>query len=93
MTKFKIGDRVRVTDKRRGCGNESDAVNAPNHYTSVVPGIECIDVAKHFPFAEGNIIKYTWRARHKGSYVENMRKVIKNAEFAIAKYEEEESGA
>jgi hypothetical protein len=68
-----------------------DLINHPDHYTQVVPGVECIDVVKHFPFAEGNAIKYIWRAGVKDSatYVQDLRKAIKNLEFAIAKHEEE----
>jgi len=31
-----------------------------------VPGVECIDVTRHFSFCRGNIIKYVWRAGEKG---------------------------
>jgi len=48
-----------------------DEVNHPQHYTS--GGIECIQAieAALTPeemkgFLKGNIIKYTWRERHKG---------------------------
>lgn len=68
---------------------DSDPVKHPSHYTDVVPGIECIDVVKHFPFSEGNAIKYIWRSRNKGSYVENIDKAIQNLEFAKAKWIEE----
>lgn len=44
---------------------DNDPVNHPNHYTSVVPGIECIDVTQFFNFCRGNAIKYIWRAGHK----------------------------
>jgi hypothetical protein len=138
--RFKIGDRVRVTDKRRtwknGCAFtkvlegeitrvpgdnqgyyrfggdtvnwwesslelaastpetpfESDPVKHPSHYTDVVPGIECIDVVKHFAFAEGNAIKYIWRAgvKDKATRKQDLQKAIKNLEFAIAKIEDEE---
>lgn len=52
----------------------SDPVNHPPHYTSVVPGIECIDVTEHFPFLRGNAIKYLWRAGAKGDPIEELRK-------------------
>lgn len=42
-----------------------DSVKHPSHYTSVVPGIECIEVAQWFNFSRGNAIKYLWRAGHK----------------------------
>lgn len=55
-----------------------DEVNHPKHYTS--GGIECIQAieAALTPeemkgFLKGNIIKYTWRERHKGG-VESLAK-------------------
>lgn len=49
----------------------NDEVNNPKHYTS--GSIECIDAIKaalspeEFDgFLKGNILKYTWRERHKG---------------------------
>lgn len=66
---------------------EHDAVNHPNHYTDAVPGIECIDVVKHFNFCRGNAIKYIWRAGAKGDAVEDLRKAIKNLEFEIERLE------
>lgn len=70
---------------------KQDVVNSPNHYTSVVPGIECIDVVKHFPFAEGNAIKYIWRAgvKDKATRKQDLQKAIKNLQFAIAKIDDE----
>lgn len=48
-----------------------DEVNNPKHYTS--GGIECIDAIQSSltpeefrGFLKGNILKYTWRERHKG---------------------------
>lgn len=51
-----------------------DPVNHPSHYTDVVPGIECIDVTKHFSFVRGNAIKYLWRAGAKGNLKEDLEK-------------------
>lgn len=47
---------------------ENDAVNHPEHYTSDLGNvnIECIDIARHLPFALGNAVKYIWRAGNKG---------------------------
>lgn len=52
----------------------NDPVNHPSHYTSVVPGVECIDVAEHFSFLRGNAIKYLWRAGAKGDELEDLMK-------------------
>lgn len=51
----------------------SDAVNHPKHYGQV-PGIECIDVVKHFDFTRGNAMKYLWRAGSKGDILEDLKK-------------------
>ena len=53
----------------------SDSVNHPEHYNRV-PGIECIDVVRHFNFNHGNAIKYIWRAGAKGDEIEDLRKAI-----------------
>lgn len=45
----------------------SDMVNQPPHYTSHPAGIECIDVAEHMPFCEGNATKYLWRSHLKSA--------------------------
>lgn len=52
----------------------ADMVNNPPHYTSHASGIECIDVVQSMGFCVGNAIKYLWRADHKGSAVEDLRK-------------------
>jgi len=51
-----------------------DMVNHPSHYTSVVPGIECIEVTQHFSFLRGNAIKYLWRADVKGRKRQDLEK-------------------
>lgn len=50
---------------------QHDEVNNPRHYTS--GGIECIEAIEaaltpeeYRGFLKGNILKYTWRERHKG---------------------------
>lgn len=60
-----------------------DSINSPSHYKNQVPGIECIDVVQHFNFNRGNIIKYAWRCGDKGNPIEDLKKVIKYAEFEI----------
>jgi hypothetical protein len=54
----------------------SDNVDHPKHYKDVIPGIEAIDVTKHFNFCRGNAIKYIWRAAVKGNEVEDLQKAI-----------------
>lgn len=54
----------------------SDPINHPSHYTSVVPGIECIQVVEHLSFLRGNAIKYLWRAGAKGDVIEDLKKAV-----------------
>jgi hypothetical protein len=63
---------------------DDDAVAHPSHYTWL-PGIECFDVVKHFPFCLGAAIKYIWRAGRKAdnSAVQDLRKAIANIEKQI----------
>lgn len=42
----------------------SNQVKKPDHY-NWLPGVECIDVARHFCFCLGNVLKYVWRAGRK----------------------------
>lgn len=66
-----------------------DAINNPSHYNKQVPDIECIQVAQCFNFNRGNIIKYAWRCGDKGHPVEDLKKVIKYAEFEIERLTKE----
>ena len=68
---------------------KNDLINNPSHYTSV-PGIECIDVTKHFNFNLGNIIKYAWRCGLKGDPIQGLEKIKKYAEFEIERLKEKE---
>jgi len=56
----------------------NDPVNHPPHYASAVPGIECIEVTRHFNFNRGNAIKYIWRAgsKDKQKEIEDLRKAM-----------------
>lgn len=54
---------------RARCSNEPDPVNHPAHYTSHPSGVECIQIAEHFGFALGNVIKYIWREGQKAGTV------------------------
>ena len=51
-----------------------DPVNHPGHYTSNPSGVECIQVAEHFNFNLGNVIKYVWRSGQKGDALEDLKK-------------------
>lgn len=54
---------------------EKETVNHPSHYNQIA-GIECIDVARHFSFNLGNVIKYVWRAYHKNATIEDLQKAV-----------------
>ena len=51
-----------------------DPVNHPKHYTGHPSGVECIQIAEHFGYCLGNVIKYIWRAGEKGDALEDLRK-------------------
>lgn len=53
-----------------------DVINHPEHYTSHKSGIECIDVTENFNFCLGNVLKYVWRADHKGQPIEDLEKAL-----------------
>lgn len=52
----------------------SDPVNNPKHYNSHPSGVECITVAEHMGFNLGNVLKYIWRADHKGVPLQDLEK-------------------
>jgi len=56
--------------------DKPDMVNSPSHYTGPVPGIECIDVTRHFSLLRGTAIKYLWRADYKNNKKEDLKKAI-----------------
>lgn len=62
---------------------ERDSVNHPTHYNQV-PGVECLDVVRWFPFFRGNAVKYVWRRGLKGAAVADLRKAIFYVEAEIA---------
>ena len=51
-----------------------DLINHPPHYTK--GGIDTFDFikAKELTYAEGNVIKYVVRARHKGNHLDDLEK-------------------
>ena len=65
-----------VLSRKENLANKQDPVNSPSHYKDTVPGIECIDVTKHFSFCRGNAIKYLWRAGSKDDTIQDLKKAI-----------------
>jgi hypothetical protein len=72
---------------RRVTGGETDHSNvkSPDWYTWI-PGIETKMVTSWFPWAEGNALKYIWRADHKGKYIEDIDKAIECLQIAKAHF-------
>lgn len=73
----------------------NDNINHPSHYTQ--GGIECIEAIRAAltpeefrGYCKGNIIKYAWRERGKGGD-EDLMKITKYAEFAVAPSDSEEA--
>lgn len=52
----------------------TDNVNHPKHYTDRNIGYECIDITQYQTFCVGNVIKYLWRYKDKGTPLEDLRK-------------------
>jgi len=69
-------------DKTEPTFNE-DNIN-PSHYTSHPSGIECIQVAEHFDFCMGSLIKYAWRAGLKDDKLQDLLKCQWYIERAIS---------
>lgn len=46
----------------------------PQHYRGHPSGVECIAITEHMGFNLGNVVKYVWRADHKGETLEDLRK-------------------
>lgn len=55
--------------------NESISAINPAHYRQG-SGVECIDIVRYLPFAQGNAIKYVWRAGHKDDIKEDLQKAL-----------------
>lgn len=58
-----------------------DPVERPKHYNSDPSGIECIELARYFPFSLGNALKYLWRAGLKET--EALTKDLKKAAWYL----------
>jgi len=71
--------------------DSGSAVNHPKHYNSHPSGIEAIAVARYMNFNLGNVLKYIWRAGHKGSFLEDLRKAQFYLNDEIDRLEHEEN--
>lgn len=63
-----------------------DATN-PDHYRAHPSGVECIRITEHLGFLIGNVIKYVWRADHKGDPLGDLRKARWYLDREIARRE------
>lgn len=54
----------------------NDPINHPPHYATIPPGFEaeCIEYTRHMAFAQGNAMKYLFRAGSKGDVAEDLAK-------------------
>ena len=68
-----VKTREEIKAEIKACfeAKEQDPVNSPPHYTE--GAIECIDAIRSAlgpdgfrSYCQGNVLKYTWRANHKG---------------------------
>tara|TARA_S200002703_G_C3727614_1_gene223601 strand:- start:157 stop:561 length:405 start_codon:yes stop_codon:yes gene_type:complete len=66
-------------ENRRIVGVDQDMVNNPSHYNE--GNIECIEAIEamltqeeYIGYLRGNVMKYSWRMRYKGSPIEDLRK-------------------
>lgn len=61
----------------------------PNYY-GIAPGIDCIDIAKHYDFCTGNVLKYITRAGKKSgnSKLQDLKKAQYYLNMLISMEEE-----
>lgn len=78
-------DRIDIIGQNGNDGEHYDVVNHPPHYRA--GDIECIDAIKAAlsedewrGYIKGNILKYTWRERHKGG-----NESLEKAEWYLSK--------
>ena len=70
-------------------GETADPVNNPSHYTQYP--VEVIELTRHMPFDEGNVVKYVARAPFKGNKVQDLKKARWYLDDAIKQAELEEA--
>ena len=69
----------------------NDPVNHPQHYTGRNIDYECILLAKQQYFCAGNVIKYLWRYKDKGTPIEDLKKARWYARKAAMRHEKTET--
>lgn len=64
---------------------EEDVVNSPSHYTQYP--VEVIELTRHMPFCDGNVVKYVARSPFKGNRLQDLKKARWYLDDAIAEEE------
>jgi ribosomal protein L21E len=62
-----------------------DVVNHPKHYTQYP--VEVIELTRHMPFCDGNVVKYVARSPFKGNRLQDLNKALWYLKDAIAEEE------
>lgn len=65
-----------------------DPVQSPSHY-ALPGGIQVIDLIRGESFLRGNLIKYVFRAPHKGNELQDMKKAAEYLKWEIERLENE----
>lgn len=65
---------------------EEDVVNHPSHYTQYP--VEVIELTRHMPFCDGNVVKYVARSPYKGNRLQDLKKARWYLDDAIAQEEQ-----
>lgn len=71
---------------------EDDPVERPKHYNTL--GVECVEVIEELygdDYFLGNAMKYLWRAKYKGKFVEDLKKCVWYIQRRIKKEEQNEA--
>ena len=68
-------DTAAKAKARATYADESVSAINPAYYRQG-SGVECIDVVRHLPFAQGNAMKYVWRAGNKNDIKQDLEKAL-----------------
>jgi len=71
--------------------DSGSAVDHPKHYNSHPSGIEAIEICRHMDFNLGNVVKYLFRAGHKDTMLEDLKKAQFYINDEIKRLEHEEN--
>ena len=72
-----VGKHDTAAKAKAGATYADESVSAINPaYYRQGSGVECIDVVRHLPFAQGNAMKYVWRAGHKNDIKQDLDKAL-----------------